>query len=195
MAYDKVVDSAQLDAGLASVADAIRAKGGTDAQLTFPAGFTAAIQAIESSSRNHGIIARDVITATESMTIFEVLNAVEVKCTYKNSLLLMGCYDDVTPTRGAYTISNYYLFHLGQTVAATGDMWKAGLKSFAIFKIEIQTANEATGGMIVNADGRLRRNSQVSESCCVAAGGTFKLIEVPINHDTFLPDLTLWSET
>lgn len=193
MAYDKVVDSAQLDAGLASVADAIRAKGGTDAQLTFPAGFTAAIQAIESSSRNHGIIARDVITATESMTIFEVLNAVEVKCTYKNSLLLMGCYDDVAPTRGAYTISNYYLFHLGQTMVATADMWQAGLKSFATFKTK--SANEDTGGMRVNADGRLRRNSQVSESCCVAAGGTFKLIEVPINRDTFLPDLTLWSET
>ena len=70
---------------LTAVADAIRAKGGTDAQLTFPDGFTAAIQAI--GSGNHGIIARDVITATESMTIFEVLNAVEVKCTYKTCYL------------------------------------------------------------------------------------------------------------
>lgn len=46
MAYDKVVDSAQLDADLASVADAIRTKGGTDAQLAFPAGFVSAVQAI-----------------------------------------------------------------------------------------------------------------------------------------------------
>lgn len=46
MAYDKVVDSAQLDAGLVSVADAIRAKGGTDAQLAFPSGFVLALQAI-----------------------------------------------------------------------------------------------------------------------------------------------------
>lgn len=177
---------------LTVVADAIRTKGGTDAQIAFPAGFAAAIQAIE-SSRNHGIIARDVITATESMTIFEVLNAVEVKCTYKNSFLLMGCYDDVTPTRGAYTIGNYHLFHLGQTIVATGDMYQRGLKSFEIFKTGI--TNEPASAMIVDADGRLRRNSQVSESCCVAAGGTFKLIEIPINRDTFLPDLTLWSET
>lgn len=47
MAYDKLVDSAQLDADLTSVADAIRAKGGTDAQLAFPAGFVSAVQAIE----------------------------------------------------------------------------------------------------------------------------------------------------
>ena len=43
MALDKLVDSAQLDAGLGSVADAIRAKGGTSAQLPFPAGFVSAI--------------------------------------------------------------------------------------------------------------------------------------------------------
>lgn len=46
MAVDKLVDSAQLDADLASVAAAIRTKGGTSAQLTFPSGFVSAIQAI-----------------------------------------------------------------------------------------------------------------------------------------------------
>ena len=46
MAYDKAVDSAQLDANLTSVADAIRAKGGTDAQLAFPSGFVSAVEAI-----------------------------------------------------------------------------------------------------------------------------------------------------
>ena len=43
MAYDKAVDSAVLDAGLTSVADAIRQKGGTSASLTFPQGFVDAI--------------------------------------------------------------------------------------------------------------------------------------------------------
>lgn len=46
MALDKLVDSAQLDADLTSVADAIRTKGGTSAQLAFPAGFVSAVQAI-----------------------------------------------------------------------------------------------------------------------------------------------------
>lgn len=48
MAYDKVVDSTQLDADLTTVAAAIRSKGGTSAQLAFPAGFASAIAAISS---------------------------------------------------------------------------------------------------------------------------------------------------
>ena len=50
MALDKLVDSAQLDADLASVADAIRTKGGTSAQLSFPAGFVSAIGDIPAGS-------------------------------------------------------------------------------------------------------------------------------------------------
>lgn len=46
MAYDKMVDSAQLDAGLSEIAGAIRAKGGTTDQLAFPAGFKAAVEAL-----------------------------------------------------------------------------------------------------------------------------------------------------
>lgn len=43
MALDKLVDSTQLDTDLTSVANAIRTKGGTSAQLAFPAGFVQAI--------------------------------------------------------------------------------------------------------------------------------------------------------
>lgn len=46
MAVDKLVDSTQLDADLTAVADAIRTKGGTSAQLAFPAEFVSAITAI-----------------------------------------------------------------------------------------------------------------------------------------------------
>ena len=43
MAYDKVIDSAQLNADLESVADAIRDKGNTTEKLMFPAGMVSAI--------------------------------------------------------------------------------------------------------------------------------------------------------
>ena len=49
MAVDKLVDSTQLDTDLTSVANAIRTKGGTSAQLAFPAGFVSAVEAIPSS--------------------------------------------------------------------------------------------------------------------------------------------------
>ena len=48
MAYDKVVDSAVLDAGLKQIADAIREKGGTSGNLAFPTAMADAIAAIES---------------------------------------------------------------------------------------------------------------------------------------------------
>ena len=50
MAVDKLVDSTQLDADLALVADAIRTRGGTSASLAFPADFVSAILAIPGSS-------------------------------------------------------------------------------------------------------------------------------------------------
>lgn len=46
MSLDKLVDSAALDANLTSVANAIRAKGGTSGQMAFPTGFVAAVEAI-----------------------------------------------------------------------------------------------------------------------------------------------------
>ena len=46
MAVDKLVDSTQLDTDLTAVANAIRTKGGTSAQLAFPTGFVSAVEAI-----------------------------------------------------------------------------------------------------------------------------------------------------
>lgn len=46
MAYDKIIDSAKLDADLTTVADAIRAKSGASAALAFPEGFIASVSKI-----------------------------------------------------------------------------------------------------------------------------------------------------
>lgn len=46
MAFDKAVDSAQLNADLTSVANAIRTKSGTTSQLSFPSEFVSTVQAI-----------------------------------------------------------------------------------------------------------------------------------------------------
>lgn len=51
MSIDKAVDSTQLDADLTSVANAIRTKGGTSAQLAFPSGFVSAIDAIPTGAQ------------------------------------------------------------------------------------------------------------------------------------------------
>lgn len=53
MAVDKLVDSTQLDADLTSVANAIRTKGGTSAQMAFPAGFVSAVRNIPTSGSDY----------------------------------------------------------------------------------------------------------------------------------------------
>ncbi len=56
MAVDKLVDSAQLNADLTSVANAIRTKGGTSASLAFPAGFAEAIDALETGGSGGDLV-------------------------------------------------------------------------------------------------------------------------------------------
>jgi len=62
MAVDKLVDSTQLDADLTSVANAIRAKGGTSAQMAFPAGFVSAVEAIPTGGGGAVLIERGTFT-------------------------------------------------------------------------------------------------------------------------------------
>lgn len=62
MAVDKLVDSTQLDADLTSVANAIRTKGGTSAQMAFPAGFVSAVEAIPTGGGGAVLIERGTFT-------------------------------------------------------------------------------------------------------------------------------------
>jgi hypothetical protein len=66
MAYDKVVDSAVLNANLTAVADAIRAKGGTSDPLSFPTGFADAIAAIQAGGGGAKIASGSVVRAASS---------------------------------------------------------------------------------------------------------------------------------
>lgn len=63
MAVDKLVDSTQLDSDLTSVANAIRSKGGTSAQMAFPTGFVSAVQAIPTGGDS---IIRQIVSLGEN---------------------------------------------------------------------------------------------------------------------------------
>lgn len=69
MSVDKLVDSAQLDTDLTTVANAIRTKGGTSASLAFPADFVSAIGAIPTGggdpNENLLKLAKDALTSVE----------------------------------------------------------------------------------------------------------------------------------
>lgn len=96
MALDKVVDSAVLDAGMKSVADAIRSKGGTSDALVFPEGFVSAISAIQTGGGSGGGQAfqcGSVVSADGTNLV--------VPCTLDNILIVRK-----------YTTSNTYTAYL-----------------------------------------------------------------------------------
>lgn len=102
MAYDKVVDSASLDSKLTQVADAIRTKGNTSADLQFPSDFISAIQAIQ--------------TGTELQIIASVTSGATVTAT-KGSLSVSGTAINGTctltvPEAGTWSVK---ATHNGQT--------------------------------------------------------------------------------
>ena len=109
MAVDKLVDSAQLDADLTTVANAIRTKGGTSASLAFPSGFASAIAAIPSGGGG----ASNIVTGTFTGTTTNA--AMDITLNYTGSgypIALVVC-----PTEGPYNSTTGTFYSLVQRYA------------------------------------------------------------------------------
>lgn len=94
MAYDKVVDSASLDSKLTQVADAIRTKGNTGADLQFPSGFISAIQAIQT-----GTELKIVVSVTSGATVTATKGSKVVSGTSVNGTCTL-----VVPEAGTWSV-------------------------------------------------------------------------------------------
>ena len=84
MALDKIVDSTQLDSDLTSVANAIRTKGGTSAELAFPSGFVSAIQNIPTGGGG-GSSDGDVIFLDYEGTVVDAKTKTEINAMTSDS--------------------------------------------------------------------------------------------------------------
>lgn len=94
MAYDKVVDSASLDSKLTQVADAIRTKGNTSADLQFPSGFISAIQAIQT-----GTELKIVVSVTSGANVTATKGSLSVSGTSVNGTCTL-----VVPEAGTWSV-------------------------------------------------------------------------------------------
>lgn len=95
MALDKAVDSAQLNADLTAVADAIRTKGGTSAQLAFPDGFASAVQAIQT-----GTELQIIVTVKSGATVTATKGSLSVSGTSVNGTCTL-----IVPEPGTWSVS------------------------------------------------------------------------------------------
>lgn len=102
MAYDKVVDSASLDSKLTQVADAIRTKGNTSADLQFPSGFISAIQAIQT-----GTELKIIVTVKSGATVTATKGSKVVSGTAINGTCTL-----IVPEAGTWSVK---ATHNGQT--------------------------------------------------------------------------------
>lgn len=109
MAYDKVVDSAFLNNGLAEIADAIRAKGGTSGNLAFPTAMAEAIAAMETGGNDDGytleILCRRAVPISLTGYVPGVRNVVVDMNNYSQNMPAIQ-YFGVGNPGGTYTVRN-----------------------------------------------------------------------------------------
>jgi hypothetical protein len=106
MAVDKLVDSTQLNTDLTAVANAIRAKGGTSASLSFPTGFIDAIDAIQTGGGG-GIDVNDLVmgTAPSGKVVLDTATQIPTYSLYAKTAITSIFASSVTCV-GAYAIQS-----------------------------------------------------------------------------------------
>ena len=149
MALDKVVDSAVLDAGMKSVADAIRAKAGITNQLVWPEGFKTAVEGIQTGGGSGGGQAfqcGSVVSADGTNLV--------VPCTLDN-ILIVRKY--VTSTKNvAYLLNATLLVADGLKIQignnSSGNLTNQGIGVFSITKQNGQTTFTQTTSIKFNGE-------------------------------------------
>ena len=145
MAFDKVVDSAMLDAGMKSVADAIRAKTGTTDLLAWPDGFKAAVEGIQTGG-GQAFQCGTVVSADGTNLV--------VPCTLDN-ILIVKKY--VSSTRNmAYLLNATLLVADGLKIQignnSSGNLINQGTGVFSITKQNGQTTFTQTTSIKFNGE-------------------------------------------
>ncbi len=145
MVLDKVVDSAVLDAGMKSVADAIRAKAGTTDLLAWPDGFKSAVEGIQTGG-GQAFQCGTVVSA-------DGINLV-VPCTLDN-ILIVKKYVNSTKYI-AYLLNATLLVADGLKIQignnSSGNLINQGIGVFSITKQNGQTTFTQTTSIKFNGE-------------------------------------------
>lgn len=105
MALDKLVDSAQLDSDLTSVANAIRTKGGTSALLAFPSGFVSAVEAIETGG--DPLAALDAVIDRSAVNVASNAKTIAISRLFESSGALVSVsFPECTTMPGGYVFKS-----------------------------------------------------------------------------------------
>lgn len=112
MAVDKLVDSTQLDADLTSIANAIRTKGGTSADLAFPSEFVSAIAAIPTGGGGGGSVQSGTFTLASDTTIPAAGTTIDIGLSSAPDVLIVWMDVDSFHALGSWSNNRWYMFAL-----------------------------------------------------------------------------------
>ena len=181
MAIDKSIDSAQLDADLTSVANAIRTKGGTSAPLAFPADFVSAIEDIETGGGGEQYLTAEYVATSANCPA--ALLDYPLKPKYQNELILWIMDAGQTGFGGSWSM---YMWGMWLVQGALGSS-NRGL----VIGGNVQTAWSASASIgfgarsnsdfSIDENGYLVRTTGTSDYFLFTAGKRFKLYEFPFN--------------
>ena len=181
MALDKLVDSTQLDGNLTSIANAIRAKGGTSAQLAFPQGFVDAVEAIETGGGGEQYLTAEYVSTSANCPA--AMLDYPLKPKYQNELILWIMDAGQTGFGGSASMYMYGMWLVqgalgtnNRSLAITGNVRTAWSDS-ATFTFSPRNSSD----FAIDENGYLVRASGTSFYYLFGAGKRFKLYEIPFN--------------
>ena len=172
MAYDKVVDSASLDSKLTQVADAIRTKGNTSADLQFPSGFISAIQAIQ--------------TGTELKIIVTVTSGATVTAT-KGSLSVSGTSVDGTCTLTVPEAGTWSVKATLNGKTATGSVFVKDIYALTLIFLKDNFADNDWASIIAACHSGSVPSAWVvgNSKTMTINGASYQVDIIGKNHDTY----------
>lgn len=168
MAYDKVVDSAQLDGALSATADAIRGKTGESAPIQWDTGkgFAAAIAAIPAGggdSSGIGVESGEYIPAADVNT-FEV----EVPQAVHDGCMVLMCFADAEDIAALTDLTNT----MRAVVAPVAPEYQLADKlNYHTYASLYSNSLTGTFGVAANASGNIHTSGVSIEGSSIKFGG------------------------
>ena len=174
MALDKLVDSTQLDSDLTSVANAIRTKGGTSAQLAFPADFVTAIGAISGGGGNTYTLT--TYTVASNTSINAVINSAAIPLVSQNEVLIWNIKG--THQQGSGTVAG----KMGISVVQNGvEVNNSGMykRSASVTAPDSMVASTTNSNWTISVSNGKYSTSGTTFN--VGGGNTVDFIQIPYN--------------
>lgn len=199
MAMDKVVDSAVLDAGMTSVANALRAKTGNSELLAWPDGFTESINRIETGGGGGSGVTVTEYIVTENADRSLWLNEQGIKLVKGINLLVSSkmFYNTTTATWAQGAVTAILMLWDGVAGNADGSIGSGNNQShirgchipqgaYAMLGTGVQLNSGNTSAVAVAEDGLLTCTTSATgvttgnyNNSYIEGGYTYYLVQVP----------------